>query len=421
MSVVQRPITIKSWGGIDNVSPTGSAAENRFQEMTSVEILNSGAVKRAQGCRVISAGSGRHSAFSDGQHIHFRENTGLYRLEHDGSTTLLDNGFTTAGGRVTYYQHFDRTFYSDNLKNGVIQNGAARSWGLTPPPLPTVANDIGDLIHGRYHIGITYIRNDGQESGTSGLAAVDCTGGLRIRVAPSSDSTVAYIGVYITSAGGDVPYLQAKLANEWRQFRIGSGVGSGRPIDTNLCSAPLPCSAIAEYRGRLYMAVGPNLFFSRSGNQYELVEQLDRSFLPFAEDITNILPVDDGLWVTTVKHSMFIQGTDPHEGGGFVVKFKQKINGKKRSGQSVDADVITSRVLMQGRLAVWTSDSGVCFGGPGGYFKNITGGYFHPNPSVNGMSFARSHSNLDQYFFGVLASDLVGRMVLPAITMNHTS
>lgn len=418
MSAVQIPVTVESFLGLDNVNPPAAVAKNRFQTMSGVEIMNSGSVKRAQGCRVISSGSGKHSIFSDGESIFYREGSGLYRLESDRTSTLLDDGFMTTGGRTSYFHHFDRIYYSDNSHTGVIQNGVSRSWGLTPPPLPVVSNAIGDLVHGRYHVGITYLRSDGQESGTSGLAALNSTGGIQISVVPSSDSTVTGIGVYITSAGGDIPFLQAILPNDTWSGRIGSGIGHGRELDTNLCLPPFPCSMMAEYRGRMYMGVGDGIFFSLSGNRYELIGVLDKSFLPLGEPPTNIMPVDDGIWVTTVNHSMFLAGTDPHEGGGLVLKFKQKIGGIKHSGQLVDADSVTSRVPMQGKLALWDSGAGICFGGPNGYFKNITGDYFRTRPSSQGMSFARSHSDMDQYVFGVLASEMAARMVLPAVSLN---
>lgn len=418
MSATRTAVTVESFGGTDNCSPSASVAKNRFQTMSGVEIYNSGVVRRAQGCRIIAPGSGRHSIFSDGSSVYFREGSGLYRLEADRTSTLLDGGFSTAGGRTTYLLHYDRVYYSDSQHTGVIQNGSSRSWGLGVPPLPVVAPAIGDLIHGRYHVGITYIRNDGQESGTSGLAALNSTGGIQISVVPSSDSTVTGIGVYVTTAGGDIPFLQAVLPNEAWSGRIASGLGQGRPLDTNLCSAPLPCAMMAEYRGRMYTGVDDTIVFTRSGNQYELLEPLDKSFYPMGETVTNIMPVDDGLWVTTTNWSTFLAGTDPHEGGGFVVKFKQKIGGTKHSGQSVDADSVTSRVPMQGKLAMWDSGAGICFGGPNGYFKNITGDYFRTRPSSQGTSFARSHSDMDQYVFGVLASEMAARMVLPAVSLN---
>lgn len=412
--------TIKGFGGIDNQNPGPEMAKDRFSDMTNCQVLNSGSVQRAPGCRIVSAGSGRHSIHSDGTSLYFREGTGLYRLESDFTATLLDSGFIAGGGRTVYWDHFDRTYYSDNLHNGVLQAGAARSWGLVPPPLPTVANAIGDLIHGRYHVGVTYVRNDGQESGTSGLSTIDSTGGISIAVVPSSDTTVANIAVYVTTAGGDVPMLQALLPNEAWSGRIGSGLGLGRPLDTNLCSPPFPCSMICEYRGRMYLPVGDTLWHTRSGNQYELLGPLDKTSYPLGEDITNVLPVDDGLWLTTANYHAFLMGTDPHEGAGMVMKFKQKIGGIRHSGQSVDADSVFSRVPMQGKLALWNSEAGVCFGGPGGFFKNITGDYFKTPKSSHGMSFVRGGRDLDQYVFGVLASDLAFSMADPRDTLGIT-
>ena len=408
---------IKEFGGFDNCNPPASIAKNRFEEMSGCEVMNHGAVRRAIGCRVFSAGVGRHSIHSDGASLFFLEGTGLYRM--DGTTpALLDSQFSLAGGRTTYYTHFDRTYYSDNLHNGVLQAGVARSWGLEPPPLPAVVDALGDLIHGRYHVGVTYLRADGQESGTSGLVACDSTGGLGISVAASADPGVTSIGVYVTTAGGDVPFLQALLPNQAWTGIIGSGLGTGRPLDTNLCSKPSPCSIIEEYHGRLYLPVGPTLFFTRSGNQYELVGPLDKHFLPIGDEITNVMPVEDGIWITTLTSSMFLLGADPHEGPGFQVRSKQKIGGVRKSGRVVDADSIFSRVPLQGKVALWTSPFGVCMGGAGGYFKNITGDYYKPFRSMNGMSFVRAEQSLDQYVFGMLASDIAFSMTDPADTLS---
>lgn len=412
--------TVKDFGGIDNVNPDPRVAKNRFREMSGCEVLNSGNVRRAPGCRVISAGSGRHSVHGDGTSLYFREGSGLYRLEPDLTVTLLDSGFVSGGGRTVYWDHFDRTYYSDNLHNGVLQAGAARSWGLAVPPLPTVADAPGSLIPGRYHVGVTYVRDDGQESGTSGVMACDSTGGLAISVIPSADPSVSNIGVYVTSAGGDIPYLQALLPNVAWSGIVGGGLGMGRPMDTNLCSPPFPCSMICEYRGRMYLPVGQTLFFTRSGNQYEILDPLDKAFYPLGEDITNVLPVDDGMWLTTENYHAFLQGTDPHEEGGLVMKFKQRIGGFRHSGRSIDADSLFSRVPMQGRLAIWNSASGICFGGPGGFFKNITGEYFKTPGTSQGVSFVRGGQDLDQYIFGILSSSFDPRMIMPGSSMSTT-
>ena len=388
--------------------------------MTGCEIWNSKNIKRASGCRVISAGSGYHSIYSDGLAIYFREGSSLCRLNEDRSVTIVDNGFPSPGGRTVFHTHYDRTYLSDGVRSRIIQGGSVRSWGIIPPGLPTVSNGAGSLISGRYHVGVTYLRNDGQESGTSGLAAVDSTGGVVVTVVASSDPGVSNICVYITSAGGDIPYLRAVLPNQNWSGPIALGIGSGRPLDTDFCSPPPPSTVFAEYKGRMYLASDDNIVFTRSGNQYEIIGPLDRSFIPLGEEPTNIMPVDDGIWVTTSSHSMFLQGSDPYEDKGLVVKFKRRLGGIKYSGRLVDADTVTSRVPLQGRVAIWSSGAGICLGAAGGYFKNITGDYFQPTSEDPGMSFVRNVRNLDQYIFGLGTSSLGSRLILPVANLNNT-
>ena len=127
---------------------------------------------------------------------------------------------------------------------------------------------------------------------------------------------------------------------------------------------PLPAGRfIAYYRARLYVARKNVLYISDPLSDHFDVRS---GYRTFANDITMLIAVDDGLYVAD-GNVWFLPGDEPD-----VLK-RDKVS---------DADAIpyTAVVIngefigngLDGNLAIWTSVDGICLGGNDGKVKNLT-------------------------------------------------
>ena len=186
-----KDITIKDFLGLNNIL---SAEELQVKEgfkttgyylnkATNVNIDNRNKVKRRNGYDLKYAGD-CHSMWSDGSICLFRSGSDLQTLSEDFlSATTLRTGIT-GSLNMAYLPLNNKVYYSDGNITGVIENGASRSWGLDIPSAPTLSSSIpGSLKAGIYQVCFTYVRDDGQESGSSDAVSITLannTSGIRI-------------------------------------------------------------------------------------------------------------------------------------------------------------------------------------------------------------------------------------------------
>ncbi|WP_284336599.1 hypothetical protein [Comamonas sp. NoAH] len=139
----------------------------------------------------------------------------LYRLTLQGDTLLRDavlSGLSTHAA-VSYAQGAGEVFLSDGAGLWSYKGECVVAVRIPiPSRLPKLSCQAdGSLAQGLYQVAITHIRSDGQESGTGGTvqAADPVNGVLVIDHLPSSVSAgVTHIGVYVSSANGNMLFLQ---------------------------------------------------------------------------------------------------------------------------------------------------------------------------------------------------------------------
>lgn len=406
---------ISEFAGLNNVArrPERSGPGD-LQVATNVLVTDVGSLMRRDGSSVEYAGA-VHSLNGESGSLLFVEGSSLKRYDGSGQATVLRSGLTPDRD-MTYFWLDDRLYFTNGVDTGVIQGGAARSWGLQNPPPPNVAPISGEMVPGTYQVALTYIRTDGQESGAS--TPVPCIadeGGISVtNVMASADPDVAAIAVYVSPVGGEVLengaglYRQAVLPNADTSFRLrGGGIASGVECQTLNLYPPPAGEALAFYRGRLFIGSGPTLYYTPM-HRYELVA-LDWGRVPLSSPITNVLPVENGIWLTTKKQCMFLAGKNPEADGGFDVK--SVINhGAARGGKLVDSRALGLRGLTPGQQAVFVTSDGVYVGDGIGAFVGVTGSRWVP-PAVDGRcGLIDRIQGADQFVFGLLGDVGVGQM-----------
>ncbi len=107
---------------------------------------------------------------------------------------------------------------------------------------------------------------------------------------------------------------------------------------------------------------------------YELT-QLDHNQIPCGAYINNILPVENGIWVTTEKESFFLAGRGPDIDGGFQIQARTP-GFSSRGGFIVDD--LGGRKMTPGPVALWVADGGIYAGDGNGQLRNVSGDYWVP-------------------------------------------
>ena len=152
---------------------------------------------------------------------------------------------------------------------------------------------------------------------------------------------------------------------------------------------PLPAGSHIEYfMGCLFVSVRNVLYISDPLCDYY---DTRKGYRIFADDITMIRAVDDGLYISDEKVH-FIKGkgndefkkdeADPEP----AIPFTDLRTSAKSMGYGSPGDV-----------AVWTSESGICVGDNSGTVKNLTEDRYHMNSYGGGAAFVRDENNVKHY------------------------
>lgn len=345
-----------------------------------------GKLQRRQGYTQKLAGD-VHSLWSDGETCLFVSGDTLSRLAVDYTNETLRSGLTP-GARMAYCKVNARIYYSNGYQTGVIEDGASRSWGLPPPLYQPLASVIsGELFSGTYQFALTYLRRDGQESGTSLAESIEVPAGGGISftaIAVAADPDITQKILYLSTANGEILYRALILDNATTSASyIESGIRLQSPLDTQFLQGAFPGQTLAYYRGRIYIAIG-NLLFPSEPHGYELFDV--RKFLPFAKRVTLLAPVEDGLFVGTQNETVFLAGRGPED---FDVTMKAPYGAIAGTLAYAPASLV-KQAQNQGeaRVAFWLSPQGICLGMNQGAVLNLTQQYSF-NPSAAGAGLFR--------------------------------
>jgi hypothetical protein len=338
-----------------------------------------------------------HSLWSDGKICLYREGVYLKRLYTNYTPEILRNNLTDKRIPMVFLSLIDKVYYSDGIDTGVIENGISRSWGLDSPIHPVITRISGVMRGGNYKVALVYIRSNGMMSGSAipTLTNVINNSALVLTNIPvSNDPTVAYIDIYITNPNGDALYLFHSIANGVTTYTINSNVvQAGLPLNTVGLSKPPVGDMIEYYNGKIYVINGSIAWHSES-YAYELF-RLRSNYIQMENPYTLFSAVKDGIWVSDGKRIYFMQGDNPP----FKLLDKADYGAIKGTAQKISGDYIGEGV--SNPVIVWASPSGICVGGDGGSFKNLTDKNYSFPITENGISFFKQARGINQYIIAL--------------------
>lgn len=360
--------------GLRNDRPDERFEAGDLSVAQNVDIDNSGSIARRDGRSKLSAGA-KHSLWADdsGSIGLFVAGNTLYQLNPDLSYAALLNGLTP-DVTMRYLRVLDRVYFTNGHESGVIEHGAVRSWGLHVPPLPAVTLTVGSMPAGSYQYTLTYMRNDGQESGAAISGRIDLAndgGGLQFNFPVSDDSSVSAKNLYLSNTNGEILYWAMQVPNTQTSALYANDTSElVLPIITQFLSAPPHGSLLGYYRGHLYVAVGDTLFPSEEF----AYEQFDlRKGIALDGKVTLFAVMDDAdasvVFVGTDRSCGVLAGKNMSD-----FQYMQKLNYGVVDGTItyIDGSLYGDGATGARMLPTWLSAQGICVGLPNMQINNLT-------------------------------------------------
>jgi hypothetical protein len=390
-------LTLKKFLGIDNVRPSERLVPTRdgtpLARAMNVDVGVDNELRRRVGFTQTSSVCHKNVWEGDGFVLATKQGGDLVSIV-DGNETVLYSSLGVSP-RVWYCNFPDgRTAFSNGNINGLVTAGARTGWGV---PIPASAGDLqevsGSLFAGDYQWQITYVRlSDSLEGGAAySDAPVTLTmGGIVLTNLPT---LAGYkINVYLTSANSEEAYFAGSTTNSMFSY-TGQNKDLVRPCKTNWMF-PAPVGTLsAMWRGRALVAVDDVLYASRHG-QPELFD-LRNDYKRFADPITLIQPVDEGLFVGTQTELAYLTGTKFND-----LTYTKVVNGGVALGSGVTVRgewLKRGDSVGSGQAMVCIADKYIVAGFSDGNVQPLTAGRYTSSVAEVAAAF-RMRDGIPQYF-----------------------
>lgn len=392
-------VRIADFKGLRNTVGPESFEDGDLALAQNVDVTDAGRVRRRKGYAAALFAGAYDSLYAAGDVMVARAGTNLQRLLLDGTQATLRAGLT--GPRLSYDNMGQRIYYSDGLVTGCIDGGVPRTWGLDSPSSQPVATLIGgDLTVGRYEYAVTYMRQDGQESGTgvSGVLELTDRGGISFAAIPvSADPTVTAKRLYVSPANGDKMYHVMTLAAAAGTATYQHNVTGGAPLTTQFLQPPIAGQIVLVHHGRAFVARGKRAHYT---DPYK-PELMDiRKTVQMASYVTLMGEVDDGVYIGTADEVVFLGGDTPEKW-----EYEPKLLYGAILGAVAPCNAEDIDPSLDGIALLVSTTQGVCACLNGGKIINLTKSRFQYPATQAGAAIARSHGGMSQYLMVLEGSE----------------
>jgi hypothetical protein len=366
---------------------------------TNVDITRKNKIKRRSGF-VNKVTAAITAAWANDRSMLYQSGTTLTSVDSTYATAVVRTGLT-ASTQLRAYQIKDIIYYSNGYEVGCIENGVDRTLGIRSPTRAVLtATTGGEMPLGIYQVAVSYVRDDGFESGVI-LPATSVTlagGNTAIAVGSVPANGAMLVNYYVTQANGDVFYFAGQGPTGVSTTLSANPSLLRRSMKARNTNPPLPFTQIEQYNGRILYAIGDTLYFS-DPFAYEQVDYA-KGFIPFQNEITMIAVVDDGFFIGTTEDTYFLSGDRVGEldltsvaDYGVVVDTRSYLD-----GAVVGAESTTTK-----KTPAWISTKGMCIGFQDGSMQNVTESTVILPKGSTGASFFRQE-NGQNHFISVIRS-----------------
>jgi hypothetical protein len=384
-------LTIEQFAGLRNTVRPEYFAPGDLEVAKNADINDALKLSRRKGTSTLAFAGAYHSLFADGDVMLGVAGGTMRRLFAGGTTAVLRAGLTDA--RVSYAPMASRIYYTNGILNGCVDAGVARTWGIDPPPYQPVATAIGGgLPAGVYQYAVTYVRVDGQESGTgaSGQITLTTDGGIQFTAIPvPSDAAITQKRLYISPVNGDSLHRVQTLDGSATSATYSFEITGGAPLTTQFKQSPIAGQIAVPFNGRILIARGRRLYCT-DAYAPELLD-LRRNFV-MGGHITLVAPVEDGVYLGTEDEVIFLAGDDPSKWLYKRLLAYGAIGGTVAYGDA--EDVLPDAA---GTVAIFGTKQGIVAAFNGGAVKNLTKDRFQYPVTERGAGIVRAHGGMIQY------------------------
>ena len=392
-------VTIKNFRGIDNRNPAERLEEGFLATANNIDIDASGAIRKRPGYALTSSGTNVHSLYADEDNrMLYVDDGSIKAYNKDTTTTVLGTGYPV-NAKVDFLKILDTIYFSSLEYNGVIEGNIIRPWGIPRPPgmpILTIDSNPGNLTQGKYQIAITFVSSTGRESGIGLASVIEVTvdnSAILASLIPTTttDSTVSKVRIYCTTPNGETLYLVKEVTLGTASHIITDASLATLPLKTQFISQAPEGELLALYNGRVYMAKGGTLWYSEP-HSFEWFS-IGSNFIQFPGNITNVMPVEDGIFVTADK-LYFLEGNDPEN---FRQRVREIYKGIKRTAVEIIGSDILLENIPTGLKWLFSSNKGIIMVGQGGMVFNLTEKNVMIDTSDEGTAIFRSDRGINQY------------------------
>lgn len=382
--------TFSQFRGLRNTVGPESFEVGDLEAALNVDITDELRIRRRRGYTAFVSGA-HHSLFANGEVMLAVSGTSLVRITPEAVSSTLRTGLTS-GARLAYSALGNRIYYSNAIQTGCVQAGVHRTWGLEIPTSQPTASEVGGSMRpGTYQYALTYVRDDGQESGTGLAGSIAITsGGIRFDAIPvSADPTVTAKRLYLSPPDGDAMYFALGLHASDTSATIYSPTTGTMMLSTQFKGPPPAGTCLAHYNGHALVASGSRLYFSEPYAP-ELFD-LRRGYR-FSSPVTLVAPVEDGIYLGTETEVIFLEGRDVTE-----LAYRSRCDYGAIFGTLAysPADDISPKA--QGKAAIFATAQGICAGFDGGQIMNLTQERFNYPVTRRGAAVVRNYGGSVQY------------------------
>ena len=398
--LAEKSFTHELFSGLRNNVPSSRFSLTDLATATNVDIDDSGRPLRRLGFgNAVQSGSW-HSLSPPGPRCFGVTGTNLVEVMPNYSTKVLAT--VTPNAPVEYFYSAARIYWSNGYEKGCIEGAVNRSWGLDVPPSISGTVTAGtlmigktDLVTTRYQFVMTYLRNDGQESGagTANYLDVPNNGGIAFSNLPvSSDSTVDKKAIYISEPNGETMYRAIVLNNAQTSATYRNRGRMTLPLATQFLEPPPPGTIISLQGGSMLVAVGNKLYYSEPF-AFELFDRRKNKL--FASPITIVCSFDNGSHVATEDLHVWLAGDTPDK---WEWNARASYGAIPRTLDFIDLDAaLFGKTENVNPVGLWATKEGIVQATAEGALINLTRARFMYPIQETGATVVRGARGMHQY------------------------
>lgn len=231
--------------------------------------------------------------------------------------------------------------------------------------------------------GRVYMRNGYSLLQSGVYHSLYCAGGDCFVVSDrTSDSAIWQVGTDYSLTGIRSSLTKSARISFWTEGAktyyvngaqsgvIESAASSAWPVQTHVGATttrafqalPSIATHIAVHKGRMWVVSQDVVYVSEpyAFGKFDMA----RRFYQFGTNVLMVKPVENGVWVSDLKRTGFIQDGEKFDDAKFIPKLEEPAHEWSENIELVDLS--QSRFQIPGLCAVWSCDSGLCIGSGNG-------------------------------------------------------